>query len=97
MYGGIGMTEEAKSILIERMYNNLRILRTKLNLSQEDLAQKLGISRYSVIQIENGQRKMTWNTFLALVLIFIKNPETDELLSFYDIYTEELNNMLKLK
>ena len=91
------MTEEAKSILIERMYTNLKILRTKLNLSQEELAQKLGISRYTVIQIENGQRKMTWNTFLALVLIFIKNPETDELLSFYDIYTDELNNMLKLK
>ena len=38
---------------------------------------------------------MTWNTFLSLVLLFIKNKETNKLLGVLEIYTDELNDFLK--
>jgi hypothetical protein len=46
------------------------------------------------MQMETGRRKMTWNTFLSLVLIFEKNPETAQMLRMFQIYTEELDNAL---
>jgi hypothetical protein len=49
------------------------------------------------MQVENKKAKLSWNTFLSLLLVFIKNPETDRLLNILEIYTDELNNELKLR
>ena len=38
---------------------------------------------------------MTWNTFLSLVLVFIKNKDTNKLLNVLDIYTDEFNEFIK--
>lgn len=79
------------------MADNLAMLRTKLGLTQVQLANLIGVSRHTIMQVENKKAKLSWNTFLSLLLIFIKNPETDKLLNILDVYTEELNNELKLK
>ena len=55
----------------------------------------MGSSRYTVMLIETKKRRMTWNTFLSLVLLFDKNEETAILLRALEIYTEDLDNMLK--
>lgn len=91
------MTENEKQVLIERMSDNLKVLRMSLNLSQEQLALLLGVSRYTIMSIETGKRKMTWNTFLSLILVFSKNKKTDKMLDMFEIYTDELNTALKLK
>ena len=36
----------------ERIYNNIREYRKRANLTQEELAQKVGVSRQSIISIE---------------------------------------------
>lgn len=79
------------------MADNLAMLRTKLGLTQEQLANLIGVSRHTIMQVENKKIKLSWNTFLSLLLIFIKNPETDKLLNILEIYTEELNNELKIR
>ena len=71
---------EIKEVLIERMTENLPVLRKKLKLSQDALAQIIGSSRYTVMLLETKRRKMTWNTFLSLVLLFDKNEDTAVLL-----------------
>ena len=43
---------EAREILTERMAENLPVLRKKLKLSQEGLADIIGSSRYTVMLIE---------------------------------------------
>ncbi len=88
------MTAEEREILIERMTDNLPIFRKKLKLSQERLASFIGSSRYTVMQIESKKRKMTWNTFLSLVLLFDKNEETALLLRVLKIYTEDFDQLL---
>lgn len=89
------MTTETRSDLIDKMTENLPVLRKKLKLSQECLAEFIGISRYTVMLIETGKRRMTWNTFLSLVLLFDKNEETAVLLRALEIYTDDLDKMIK--
>ncbi len=91
------MTDDRKEILINKMQDNLKILRLKLNMSQEQLAMLVGTSRFTIMALESKSRKMTWSTFMSLVLIFTKNPETDKMLSLFEIYTDELNDALKLR
>ncbi len=89
------MASDTREILIDKMTENLPVLRKKLKLSQENLAKFIGSSRYTVMLIETKKRRMTWNTFLSLVLLFDKNEETAVLLRALEIYTDELDNMIK--
>lgn len=91
------MTEDQKGKYIDIMTDNLTMLRAKLNLTQEELANVVGLSRYTVISIEKKQRRMTWNTFLSLVLVFSSNPETFKILKLLDVYTDELAEFLGLQ
>ena len=88
---------EIKEVLIERMTENLPVLRKKLKLSQDALAQIIGSSRYTVMLLETKKRKMTWNTFLSLVLLFDKNEDTSVLLRALDIYTDELDSIINVQ
>lgn len=90
------MNLDEKNILMETMANNLSILRSKLNLSQEELANLLGVTRQTISSFESGQRKMTWSVFLALILIFFRNEPTKKLLIALNIYTPKLNDYLNI-
>ena len=85
-----------KDELIKNMTENLPVLRAKLGITQEDLAEKIGISRSTIVSIENKKREMTWNTFLSLILVFTKNEETNKLLNVMEIYTDELHDFIKI-
>lgn len=90
------MTQDEKDVLIKAMTDNLSLLRSKLNLSQEDLAGLLGVTRQTVSSFESHQRNMTWSVFLALVLIFFRNEPTKKLLLALNIYTPALNDYLNI-
>ena len=70
-----------KKELIEKMADNLPMLRTKLNFTQEEIASMIGVSRHTVISMENKKRPMTWNTFLSLILVFSGNSDTKMLIA----------------
>ena len=91
------MDDERKDKLIDNLTANLPVLRTMLHMSQSQLAKLLGMSRQQVVAIENKKRKMTWATFLATVLIFKSNEETNQLLSVFGIYTDDLEEFIKIK
>ena len=90
-------SEFDKEKLIRNMTDNLPMLRKRLELTQEELADKIGVSRSTILSIENKKREMTWNTFLSLVLLFIKNENTNKLLNVLDIYTDEFHDFIKEK
>ena len=89
------MNEKEQIELMNNMADNLPTLRKRLDLSQEELAKLVGVSRSTIVNIENKKRIMAWNTFLSLILIFTKNKETDRLLTVMNVYTDELNDMIK--
>ncbi len=88
------MNSQEKNDHMKAMTSNLPILRSKLEISQEELAELLGVTRQTISAFESGQRTMTWSVFLALVLIFFRNEPTKKLLVALNIYTPELNNFL---
>ena len=90
------MTKDEKNALMKTMAENLPILRSKLNLSQEELAILLGVTRQTISSFESNQRKMTWTVFLALILIFFRNEPTKKLLVALNIYTPALNDFLNI-
>lgn len=77
-----------KDLMIDRMTENLPLLRSKLGFTQEDLANKLDLSRGTIISIETRKRTMTWQTFLSLYLIFSSNSGTNILLQALEITNE---------
>lgn len=83
-----------KDYLMASMSDNLVVLRKKLDLTQAKLADKIGIGRQTLIDLEKKKRPMTWNTFVALLLVFRANRSTSDLLDYFGIYTVELNNYL---
>ena len=67
---------ELKNRLIEALRNDLPVLRARVGLSQEAIADKIGISRQTYSSMETGKREMAWTTFLALVAFFQNNEQT---------------------
>ncbi len=62
--------------------DNIRNNRKKINLSQDELAEKVGVSRQSVSFWETGQTQPTIDNIIALSKIF--NISSDELLDNFD-------------
>lgn len=67
------LTDEEKDNFIATLTPNLTILRTKAEISQEELANLIGISRQTYSAMERKVRKMAWSTYLALVLFYDHN------------------------
>lgn len=62
----------------KKLGGRIKALRDSFKLSQEDVAKKIGISRVSLSQIENGERKLTAEEVAKLSSIF--KIDTDILL-----------------
>ena len=76
-------TEKAADIrnrMTELLRNEMPVLRAKARVSQEELAEKIGISRQTYSSIETGKRDISWTTFLALITYFQNNEGTRRML-----------------
>ena len=62
--------------------NRIQILRKENNLTQQDLAEKLGVSNKSISKYERGEREPDFNTLKKLSNIF--NVSIDYLLGLSD-------------
>lgn len=88
------MYDDTQKKLIDNMVDNLVVLRTKLQLKQVELASKIGISRQTLLAIENKQRPLSWSTFLALFTIFNSNEETKSLMDVMGIATNDVHKII---
>lgn len=91
---GKDLSELDKDNLIKTLTNNLPVLRAKLQISQDELSNIIGISRQTYSSIETMKKKMSWSTFLTLVLFFGCNEGTATMLDNMGILSPELNKLL---
>ena len=83
------LTDEEKDDFIAMLTPNLTILRTKAEISQEELSNLIGISRQTYNAIERKVRRMAWSTYLSLVLFYDHNPKTHKMIRQLSIFPQE--------
>lgn len=88
----IDVSEKEKTDFIARLVDELPVLRIKLGLSQDEMANMLGISRQTYSTIETKRRKMSWPLFLSLILIFDYNDQTHEYIRQAGVFPQKLFN-----
>ena len=91
-----GFDEATKKEYIKILTDELKVLRAKAGVTQQELADKLGVSRQTYGMIENRTYEMAWSQFLALVFLFRSNDGTAKILEWVGVYTSELEQYLKL-
>ena len=91
------LTQEEKKKYIKLLAPDLILLRTKANVSQDDLATIIGTSRQNYGAIERRSREMTWNTYLALVFFYNSYVVTKKFFKKLDSYPKGLFDKLNFE
>lgn len=86
------ITEKEKDNFIDNLTNELAVLRAKAGIPQEELSKLIGISRQTYGAIERKQRRMSWSTYLALILFFDYTKVTHDMLRKLPAFPEDLIN-----
>jgi len=74
------INERNRQNLIDRLVDELPVLRTKLGVSQTEIASLIDISRQTYSSIETKKRKLSWGIYLSLILVFDSNAQTHDLI-----------------
>lgn len=82
--------KQYKENYIEIMVENLIALRAKAGITQEELANLVGVSRQTYYAIETNRRALSWNTYLSLLLFFDTNINTHVMLRDLNAYPVDL-------
>ena len=86
-----------KEKLIDILIEELLVLRARLALSQDELSKLIGVSRQTYSAIEAKKRRMTWNTFLSLILVLTLNEKTALMLKTSGVFPSELGSLFNVK
>lgn len=86
---------ELKHGLMEQFRNELPVLRARVRVSQEIIAEKIGISRQTYSGIETGKREMTWTTFLALLAFFQNNEQTKPMIEQINGFSDSMTKVME--
>ena len=79
-----------KKTSIDILQENLSALRAKADISQEELANIIGVSRQTYSAIESQKREMSWNTYLSLVFFFHEIKSTKGLIDGLNVFPTDL-------
>lgn len=84
------LSRAEKDGFIEALSRELPALRAKVGISQDDLARLIGVSRQTFGSVERGERQMSWNTYLSLIMFFDYNEATHQMIRDISAFPEEL-------
>ena len=90
------MTYDEKLALCKTMASNLSTLREKAKLTQDELADRLGLSRQTISAIENDKRDMRWSTFSVLIMFFSGNEEINQIMIAMGIVNSEVEKVFNI-
>lgn len=82
---------EVKDTLIQKLTTALPALRGAVKATQEEVANAVGISRQTYCAVEMQKRKMSWNTYMALILFFDYNPNSRNAIRQLGAFPQQLD------
>lgn len=85
------ITEAERERYIDALTPELVLLRTKAGISQEELADLIGISRQTYGTIERQTRRMSWSTFLSLLFFYFSNQKTRTMIESIDALPTQIS------
>lgn len=91
------ITDAKKTLCMVQLVNELPVLRARLDLSQEEVADRIGVSRQTYNAIEGRRRNMPWSTCIALVTLFASNEKTRKMLEAHGDLLELLGEVLSVQ
>ncbi len=91
---GESLSNERKEKYIQRLADSLAMLRAKANITQENLANLIGVSRQTYSLIESNKKPMSWSTYLSLIFVYDSMPKTRTIIRKLEIHPEELMEQL---
>lgn len=65
------ISKKYKDLSMEILQDNLSALRARADITQEELANILGISRQTYYAIESKKKQMSWNIFMSMIFSFM--------------------------
>ena len=71
------------------MYNKLKQIRIKKNMTTREVASKVGISKPFYCQLENCKRRLSYETAIKISMVFGVKPDY----LFYDETLEQIKNV----
>ncbi len=83
-------TDEEDS-LVCKLTKKLPALRGAAKASQDEIAKAIGVSRQIYNAVEMQKRKMSWNTYMSLILFFDYNPSTHYTIRQLDAFPYRLD------
>ena len=90
------MTLNEKHELCRLMASNLSTLREKAKITQDELADRLGLSRQTISAIENEKRDMQWSTFSVLIMFFASDSEIKQIMIAMGIMNDTVAKVFNL-
>ena len=84
------LSDEYRKMSISILQENLASLRAKIGITQEEIANIIGVTRQTYYSIETKKREMTWATYLSLVFFFDAIFDTEEMIRELSIYPIDL-------
>jgi DNA-binding XRE family transcriptional regulator len=84
-------TPQEKYELIRRLTVALPALRGAVRATQDEIANAIGVSRQTYSAVESQKKKMSWNTYMALILFFDYNPNSHYTIRQLDAFPHQLD------
>lgn len=89
------LNKDERQEMLETLVNNIPVLRSKMGITQQELADRIGITRNTLNAIENKKTTLSWVNFIAITLLFYINDDTKPLLDTLNGYPKKLDNFIK--
>ena len=73
----------------DKMVDYLPVLRASAQITQNQLAKKLGVTRSTTVAIESRKRSLQWYMYLAMITVFMQYDDSKKLLDSFELFDGE--------